>query len=161
MHTYFDGEKREAWGFGGAGIVALGGGAAMFAASDGFYRGAAYPIAAVGVVQLVVGVVLLVRTDGQVAELDARLDRGKRVFLELEEPRMERVRSEFVWLAATELALLAGGLGLATFGGFRGDHTLSGIGTGIAVQSAAMLTFDVHAAARADAYSLAISTFSR
>ena len=160
MHAYFDGELREAWAFGGAGVLTLGGGAAMFAAHDDFYRGAAFPLAIVGVVQLAAGIVLLARTDAQVADLDGRLGRGPRAFLELEQPRMEKVRSEFGLLAVCELALIVGGLGLATFGGARGDHTLSGIGGGLALQSAAMLTFDAHASARADAYFTAISAFA-
>lgn len=161
MHAYFEGEKREAWAFGAGGVLTLGGGAALFVARDGFYRGAAYPLAIVGAIELAAGIVLLVRTDAQIRELDARLGTGRRAFLQLEQPRMERVRSEFGLLAGVELALIVAGLGLATYGGAQKDHTLTGIGAGVALQSAAMLTFDLHASARADAYAAAIRAFSR
>src|SRR4051812_30703916 len=80
MHAYFEGEKREAWAFGAGGILTAGGGTAMFFAHDDFYRGAAYPLVIVGAIQLAAGVMLLVRTDAQVADLDAKLDTGKRAF---------------------------------------------------------------------------------
>jgi len=161
MHAYFEGEKSEAWAFGAGGVLTVGGGAALFLAHDDFYRGAAYPLAIVGAIELAAGIVLLVRTDAQVRELDARLDTSKRAFLQLEQPRMEKVRSEFGLLAGVELALIVAGLGLATYGGAQSDHTLTGIGAGAALQSAAMLTFDMHASARADAYAAAIGTFGR
>jgi hypothetical protein len=161
MHLYFEGEKREAWAFGGAGVLTAGGGTALFFAKDDFYRGAAYPVVIVGVIQLAAGIVLLARTDAQVAALDARLDAGKRAFLDLEQPRMNKVRKEFSLLAGIELTLIVAGLGLATYGGAQRDHTLTGIGAGIALQSAAMLTFDMHASTRADAYSAAIGAFER
>jgi hypothetical protein len=159
MHAYFAGERREAWAFGGAGVLTLGGGGAMFAADDPLYRGAALPLVMVGAVELAAGIVLLARTDAQVAELDRRLDADRRAFLSLEAPRMERVQREFGVLAIAEVALLVAGLGVASYGGARGDHALSGIGGGVALQSAAMLTFDAHASARADAYVTALRAF--
>jgi hypothetical protein len=161
MHAYFAGETREAWAFGGAGVLTLGGGGAMFAADDGLYRGAAFPLVIVGAVELAAGIVLLARTDAQVAEFDRRLDADKRALLSLEAPRMERVQKEFGLLAVAELALIVAGLGVASYGGARGDHTLSGIGGGVALQSAAMLTFDAHASARADTYLTALRAFGR
>jgi hypothetical protein len=115
----------------------------------------------VGAVELAAGIVLLARTDAQVADLDRRLDADKRAFLSLEAPRMARVEKEFGMLAIAELALIVAGVGIASYGGARGDHTLSGIGGGVALQSAAMLTFDAHASARADAYLAALRAFGR
>ena len=138
-------------------VIAAGGPALLFTN----IKGAAFPLAIVGIVQLAAGIVLLARTDAQVADRDARLDRGKRPFLDLEAPRIERVRTEFGALAVTELALLVAGLGLSTFGAARRDHRLTGIGGGLALQSAVMFTFDAHASARADAYAAEISACAR
>src|SRR5690348_13913211 len=80
MHRYFDGEKREAWAFGGGGVLTLAGGGAMFFAHDDFYRGAAYPLVIFGGIELAAGIVLLMRTDAQVSALDAHLDADKRAF---------------------------------------------------------------------------------
>jgi hypothetical protein len=161
MHAYFHGELNEAWAFGTAGIVTVGGGSALLAANDGLYRGAAFPLAIVGVVQLAAGIVLLARTDAQVAELDRRLDLGKSAFLGLEQPRMQKVRAEFGLLAVTELALMVAGIGLAAYGGARHDHPVTGIGGGLALQSAAMLAFDAQASTRADTYAAAIDAYAR
>jgi hypothetical protein len=161
MHVYFEREGLAAWGFAGGGCAGFVGGAVLFAAHDPFFRGLAYPRVAVGVVQLVVGMTLLARMNGQVADLDARLDRGKRAFLDVEEPRTRGLREKLGWLEAAELVLLASGLGIATYGGFQHDHSISGIGTGIALQGASLFTFSTHAAERTDLYSAALAAFAR
>jgi len=161
MHAYFEGEKNEAWAFGAAGIVTVGGGAPLFAASDDLYRGAAFPLVVVGIVQLAAGIVLLAKTDAIVTDLDRRLDTSKAAFLEVERPRMQKVRAQFDFLAATELVLMVAGIGLATYGGARDNHLLTGIGGGLALQSAAMLAFDAAASTRADTYSANIEAFAR
>ena len=69
---------------------------------------------------------------------------------------MKKVEREFVWLEVTELALTVVGLGLATYGGFAQEPLVAGLGTGLAAQSAIMLTFDHFAAERARRYTRAL-----
>jgi hypothetical protein len=153
MHDYFAGELAEGWVFAGAGTAGIAGGALGLTAKDDFYRGAAFPLLAFGAIQLAAGVVLIVRTDRQVMERDAM---NRDAFLALERPRMEKVRREFGWLFVAEMGLTLAGAGLAAWGGARGDHTIAGIGTGLAFESALMLAFDGRASARADTYAAAL-----
>ncbi|MCA9584351.1 MAG: hypothetical protein KC657_03230 [Myxococcales bacterium] len=153
---YFDGEKSEAWVFAGVGAGALGAGAALYAAGDARRRGVAYPLAAVGLVELAAGLVLLWRTDAQVHDLQLQLGQSPAAFREAELARMKKVEREFVWLEVTELALTVVGLGLATYGGFAQEPLVAGLGTGLAAQSAIMLTFDHFAAERARRYTRAL-----
>jgi hypothetical protein len=158
MHTYFEGELAEGWVFAGAGVVGLGGGVAGLLAKDDFYNGAAFPLLAVGAIQLAAGVVLFARTGSQVAALDRSLTERPRAssFYDLEVPRMERVRTEFRYLEIAEIALAAVGIGIATYGGAQGDHFVLGIGAGLVVESSLMLALDQRASARADVYSAAL-----
>lgn len=159
MHEYFEGEARESWIFGGAGVVSLSAGAlGLFAAKDDFYHGAAYPLLVFGAIQLGAGLVLGLRTHGQVEDLDTRLDHGH-AFWEKEAPRMRRVQTQFAVLEIVELALLATGIGLATYGGFAKERFISGVGVGLAVQASAMLALDHLASERADRYAAAIARF--
>jgi hypothetical protein len=157
MHDYFAGELREGWVFAGFGAAGVGGGAlAAFAAKDDFYRGAGWPVLAIGAIQLAAGVVLLFRTSRQIEERDRLLATAPRSFYELERPRMEKVRREFGLLEIGELGLTAVGVGLAALGGARRDHTIAGVGVGLAFESALMLAFDGRASMRADVYSGAL-----
>ncbi|HEY8073836.1 MAG TPA: hypothetical protein VIF62_07000 [Labilithrix sp.] len=158
MHSYFAGELAEGWVFGGAGAVGIGAGAvAAFAAKDGFYKGAAWPLLGFGAIQLAAGVVLLLRTDRQIVERDAMLDHEKPAFYGLERPRMEKVRREFGWLAIAETALVVVGTGVAAYGGATRDHAFFGFGTSLVFESAVMLALDGRASDRADAYAAALA----
>src|SRR4051812_48919862 len=62
MHDYFAGEKRSGWLWGSVGLFAIGTGSALLFQKTPLTRGMAYPILAVGAVQTLAGVVLLVST---------------------------------------------------------------------------------------------------
>lgn len=152
MERYFAGEKAEGWVFLGTGVAALGSGVFLYTRRDDLAKGASYPVAAVGLVELAAGIVLLARTDGQVRDRRARIARDPAGFKRDETERMDRVASEFTLLKWTEIGLLAGGLGLFSWGALDEKRTLQGVGLGLAAQSAVMLTLDLFAAARADTY---------
>lgn len=152
LTAYFAGEKVEGWVFAGVGASALGAGAGLFAAGEPLRHGLAAPIAIVGLVELAAGVVLLLRTDAQVSDLRARFREAPERARADELERMKRVQREFVWLERIELAMIAAGIGLATYGGFARAPVTAGLGTGLAAQGAIMLTFDRFASERADAW---------
>lgn len=157
MHTYFGGEGAESWGFGAMGLLSLTGASlGLFAAKDDFFQGAAFPLAAVGLIQLGAGVVLGLRTHRQIAARDALLDKHDHSFWELETPRMKRVRFQFEVLEVVEIGLAMIGLGLAAYGGRAREQTVTGIGIGLAVEAGAMLALDNAASQRADRYARAI-----
>lgn len=163
MHEYFDGEVAGAWGFASAGVVSLtGAGLGAFAAKDDIYHGAAYPMAVLGLVQLGAGLVLGLRTHGQVVERDRLLHEGDgRAFWTLEAPRMRRVQLQFAALQVVELGLALAGAGLAAYGSRAGERTVSGIGLGLAFEAGAMLVMDHAASYRADRYVDAIQRLAR
>lgn len=157
MREYFAGEKAEGWYFFGAGVASAGAGAAgAFIAKDSLYRGAGYPLMAFGAIQIGTGLVLLLRTDKQIRERDAKLDAAPGTFFADELPRIARVRRSFGWLEAAEIGITAAGIGLLSFGAATRDKTMFGVGTGLAIEGGIMLTFDGVASARADRYDTAL-----
>jgi hypothetical protein len=160
MHEYFDGEAAGSWGFGTAGVVSLtGAGVGLFAADDRLYHGAAYPMAAVGLIQLGAGLVLGLRTHRQVVERDTWLNEG--TFWKHERPRMRRVQLQFALLEVVEIGLAVVGAGIAAYGGAKRDHLVAGIGLGLAVEAGSMLVMDHAASYRADRYVHAMDLFER
>jgi len=161
MEHYFHGEKTEGYVFLGAGLAAGGSSVFLYTRDDEVARGAAYPVAAVGVIDLAAGVVLLVRTDRQIRERREQIASEPKRFHDDESKRMDRVATEFTWLKWTEIGLIATGLGLFTYGALEKKRSVEGVGIGLAAQSAVMLTLDLFAAARADRYRDDLSTFGR
>src|SRR4051812_30402064 len=71
MHSYFQGEKREGVAFMGVGAPAVLAAGALLAQDGELGRGLGAPLLAIGVIELIAGVVVYTRTDRQVARLDA------------------------------------------------------------------------------------------
>jgi hypothetical protein len=114
------------------------------------WRGAAYPFALLGLGAAVVGTTVWLRTDRQVAGLQATLDRSSADLRAAEVPRMERVQRSFRVIKVVEMVLLAGGLALAFV--FPRGALLHGVGAGLAMQAAILLFLDLVASRRADDY---------
>jgi len=152
MEHYFEGEKTEGYVFLGLGLAAAGSSVFLYTREDRVARGAAYPIAAVSLIQIAAGAVLLVRTDGQVADLETQIAKDPAGYRRDETRRMDAVSREFTWLTWGEIALIAAGAGLGTYGALAKKDTLEGVGIGLAAQSAVMLTLDLFASARAERY---------
>jgi hypothetical protein len=162
MRDYFAGETSEAWVFLGVGLL-TGGVAAYGFTRDSDHavlQGAAWPLAVVGVIQIAAGIVLFARTPGQVDDLDAQLDADPTAFRTGELTRMQGVNDQFDLLAITEIALMAVGTGLATWGYFDDRPFWTGVGAGLAIQAAAMLVLDLLAATRADHYTASLQAFT-
>jgi hypothetical protein len=152
VKDYFGGEKAQAYVFLGAGVAALGTGAFLFSRDGRVARGASYPVLAIGLLQAAVGTGLILRTDGQVAERERRIAHDAAGFQRDELARMEGVMSRFTVAMYTELAVGAAGLGLLAYGARQAQPTLQGIGLGLAIQCAVMLSLDFAAAQRGQRY---------
>ncbi len=151
---YFAAEKQESLFFVAAGLAALVA-AALLLRGSGPYRAMAWPLAAVAAVQLAVGGTVLLRTDRQVAALEARLAADPAGFRDVEAARMERVMGGFRLYKAVEIALLAAGIGLAlAFPRRQGPHAA---GIGLLIQAALMLVLDLFAEKRGRDYLDAIA----
>jgi len=152
IDTYFAGEKAEGWVFLGFGVAAAGAGTAFYFSGNRTLRGASYPVVGISLIQIAAGVVLWVRTDRQVERLKADLRKRPHNTQNQELDRMRKVNREFSWLKIAETTLFAGGVVLATVGSARNAPIATGVGAGLAGQSAAMLWFDMFAERRAQKY---------
>ncbi len=150
LTVYFEGEKSAGLVLAVVGALALAWGGLVLRGGAGDLRGALWPVMLVGVLQLAVGVGLYARTDAQVAGLRAQHAREPAAFFAAETARMEKVQRSFVAIEWVELALLVVGVALAL--GRKGSTTAWGVGTGMVVQAAVMLAFDLVAERRGAAW---------
>jgi len=155
MVRYFSEEKAESWLFILVGVVALGASVWLLRTGSS-YRGMAYPLIAVGLIQIVVGSSVAFRTDAQVAALTAQLASSPSAFQLAEVPRMEVVMRNFALYKGIELALLL--VGVALTYAFRQKELVYGIGVGLVMQASLMLVLDLFAERRGDEYLSAIRT---
>lgn len=159
MKTYFAGEAAEAWAFVGLGAASIGSGVALLTRSSQAAAGASVPLFAVGLIQLVLGVGLWVRTPGQVAALDAQLAQSPGAYAVAERTRMARVMRGFGVYKAVEVGLFFGGVGLAGVGGVAKSDFALGAGFSLAAEALVMLILDFFAEARGTAYESALLGF--
>jgi len=149
---YFTGERAQGAAWGAVGAIAIAGGVVALASDDDLAHGAAYPLLAVGAIQLGAGVVSYVSPPRRLRRARTAIGRDARTYAEGERRRMGKVTFAFDALRVTEVALVAIGAGLA-IGGARAERdVLVGIGGGIAFQALAMLALDGVADARAARY---------
>ncbi|HEX8440344.1 hypothetical protein [Archangium sp.] len=153
MVRYFAEEKTESWLFILVGVVAVGA-SVWLLRSGSSYRGMAYPLIAVALIQLVVGGTVAFRTDAQVAALVQQLASSPAAFQSAEVPRMEAVMRNFELYKVIEVVLLLAGVALTY--AFRRKELVYGIGVGLVVQASLMLVLDLFAEKRGDAYLTAL-----
>jgi hypothetical protein len=109
-----------------------------------------WPLLALGLGSVVVGGTVWLRTDRQVAELQALLAHSPSELRARELPRMERIQRTFRVIKVAEIVVLAGGLAL-TFLFPRGSAGYA-VGLALAVEAAVLLGLDLFASRRADVY---------
>lgn len=160
MEDYLDAERAESRLFVGMGVLAVGGGTAALAASDrDFLRGAGPPLIGVGLIQLVVGGSVWWRTERQKAELRSLILSDPARYVSEETARMKVVNDNFVIYRWTELSLLGAGVATAGVGRALDKEFVTGLGVGLAFQSAVMLTLDYFAEKRGREYADQVAGF--
>jgi hypothetical protein len=160
MEDYLDAERTESKLFVGMGVATIGGGAAALAASDrDFLRGASLPLMGVGLIQLVVGGSVWWRTEAQKAELRSLILSDPARYVAEETARMKVVNDNFVIYRWTEISLLGAGLATAGVGRAVDKDFVTGLGVGLAFQSAVMLTLDYFAERRGGEYADQVAAF--
>lgn len=146
---YFTAEKRESLLFMLAGTAAIA--AAVFLWRTGSpWRGMGYPLAAIALIQLVVGGTVYFRTDAQTLALHKQLASDPGAYVAAEASRMEEVQKSFAFYRWIEITLLA--MGVLGFFLFRHRQTLWAVSAGLMLQSALMLGLDFVAERRAEIY---------
>ena len=147
--AYFLAEKRAAMILLAVGSVALAAAIALIAAKSS-YRAMAWPLALIAIGELMIGSVLVARTDGQLAALLDQFAKAPAGMAHAELNRMGRVTRNFEVVKVIELLVFAGGVFVA----YRSRSSDFGfaIGVGLIAQSSLLLVFDLIAARRAERY---------
>src|SRR5690349_1793123 len=164
MHDYFDGEVAGSWIWFGEGLAAAGASGAILAFYDGenedFWRGAAIPVAVIGLAQMITGASILLRTPGWVERFDDQLDTDPATYRSEELTRMDRINFQYELVRWVEIGLFAAGAGLLTYGLVADDQRFTGAGIGLMAQILITFLTDLWATARADAYTEALRDFT-
>jgi hypothetical protein len=153
MLSYFTAEKQESLLFILVGLIAIGLGIWLWMNGHRL-RSMAFPLVAVAAIQIVVGASVYMRTDGQVAALSVQREAAPAVMQTDEKARMAIVMKNFGLYKIIEIVLLGIGIALVLF--MRSSDMAVGIGAGLIIQSAFMLTLDMFAEFRAETYIAAL-----
>lgn len=146
---YFLAEKHESLLFMLIGMTAIV--ASIFLLkNNSAYKGMAYPLIAIALIQLVVGGTVYFRTDGQIKSLTEQIETNPAVYKTAELARMQTVNDNFKIYKTIEIVLLLAGI-LMTFI-FRQKQLLYAIAAGLIIQSSIMLVLDLFAEKRAEEY---------
>lgn len=149
---YFAGEAAQAHAWTAVGVVAITAGAFGIASDDDTARGAGYPVAIVGAIQLGAGVISYISPPRRARRAARAVAEDPAAYAAAERTRMRTVTRAFTALRIAEVALAVGGAGLA-IGAAREDADFYvGLGGGIAFQAVVMLALDASAEHRAARY---------
>jgi phosphatidylserine synthase len=157
IYKYFNGEKQESLLFLIIGIVAILLALAFWflvKSNPSFFKGAAIPLLAIGLIQMVVGYSVYSRTDKQKSDIAYNIGLEPVSFVKQTElPRMKTVMKNFVIYRWVEIAFIIGGLILIFL--FRSDPDKAfwyGLGIALALQAVIMLGADYFAEKRGKVY---------
>ena len=160
MHAYFAGEKRESLIFLAFGVASMGAGAGLATRGDPLPRAAGITLASFGLVQAAGAIYYYLSIAPRVRSLDAQISADPAAFRRDELARIGGVNDRFVAFRYTEMALIAGGLGLVAVGHNNDSRASMGVGLGLSLQAALLLGLDVFAERRSHAYTDALRRFS-
>ena len=157
IYKYFIAEKQESLLFLIVGIVAV-----LLAvvfwffikSNPSFFKGAAIPLLAIGLIQVIVGYSVYSRTDKQKADIAYNIGMDPVNYVKQTElPRMKTVLKSFVIYRWLEIAFIIAGLVLIFLFRTNVDKTFwFGFGVALAIQAAIMLGADCFAEQRGKVY---------
>jgi uncharacterized membrane protein len=151
ISKYFNAEKYESVLFVMVGIIAI-----IFAAyflvkvKQPFYKGMAYPLIAVAIIQIVVGTSIYFKSPKDILRVNNIVEHEKSKIYAEEIPRMEVVMKNFVIYHWIEIILLL--LGIIMFFYFEPNTLGKGFGLGLAIQASFLLLLDYFAESRGKTY---------
>jgi membrane-bound ClpP family serine protease len=164
IEKYFIAEKLESLVFLIIGIIAvLAAIAFYFFIRSAFFKGAALPLLLIGIIQLVVGYTVYMRSDSDRSRNVYAYDMNPGELRSAEIPRMEKVNKNFVVYRWIEIALFAAGVILILVHGRNpeGRGFWYGFGMALAIQSFLMLSADYFAEKRALNYTRGLKEFTK
>lgn len=149
LTRYFLAEKYESLVFVLVGVVAIGI-SVWFWLNGHVFKTLAFPLVAVGIIQIIVGGSVYLRSDDQIATLRKQVQTAPAAYKADEIKRMDVVNRNFIIYKWVEVALFLAGVGLVMM--FPRNNTWYFIGAGLIMQSAFMLSADLFAEHRAHLY---------
>jgi hypothetical protein len=151
IENYFNAEKAESILFIAFGIIGLLTAAyLLFAFKQNFWRGLALPILLFSIVQIVIGTTIYTRSpkDMETAKVIVQKEPQKIETQEL--PRMEIVMKNFVRYRYFEITMMA--LGILLMFALSNYNFWKGLGLGLFIQCAILLSLDFFAEKRGHSY---------
>lgn len=151
IETYFQNERAESLLFLAIGVVAIAFAGWFWLSSKGeFYRGMAWPLLLVGLIQVIVGGTVYVRSPKDIKAVTGFAEAAPDKLKSVEIPRMENVMKNFVIYRYAEIALMIAGLVLILMN--KDINFWKGLGAGLFAQSSLMLAADFFAEKRGRIY---------
>lgn len=157
IYRYFMAEKQESLLFLIVGIIAISLAVVFWffiKANPSFYKGAALPLLAIGIIQLVVGYSVYSRTDKQKSDIAYNVGIEPVAYVKQTElPRMKTVMKNFIIYRWVEIAFIITGLVLIFLFKLNAGKTFwYGFGIALAIQAVIMLGADYFAEKRGKEY---------
>ena len=163
IHRYFTAEKQESLLFLLLGIVAILLAVVFFffiKTNPSFFKGAAIPLLAIGLIQITVGYTVYARSDKQRLDIAYQAGTDPHYISRTEMPRMENVMKNFVIYRYSEIILALAGMALFfIFYNNAGMSFWKGLGCTLAIQALLMLGADHFAEKRGKTYTLGLENF--
>jgi hypothetical protein len=158
IETYFQSERSESLIFISLGVLAVFiAGWFWFSAKPEFYRGMALPLLLVGIIQLVVGGTVYVRSPKDTAAVTEMTTSAPEKIKTVEIPRMQTVMKNFVIYRYVEIGLIILGLALILMN--KEVNLWKGVGAGLFAQATVMLVADFFAEKRGKIYLQQLADF--
>lgn len=148
---YFNEEKKGSTLFLFIGVLAIA--ISIFCLTvkkEPFYNGISYAFISIGLVQLIVGLTIFMRSDIDSVRVSHYIEREKINIRNFEIPRMEEVMKNFEIYCWVEIALIV--VGTLFIFLFDQESLGRGLGIGLAFQSSIMLILDSFAEKRGKEY---------
>ena len=158
--NYFTQEKIESLFFIMIGIVAISFSLInWFLIKYSFYKGLAYPLLIIGVIQLSVGTVVYTRTPKDIVRVEHSVQAEQFKIKTEELPRMKEVLQNFTIYKWIEVAFILVGISLFFLCKNSNRVFWKGLGLGLMIQASLMFTLDTVAEKRAAIYVNYLQTF--
>jgi len=149
--NYFSAEKSESLLFILVGLIAISVSAYfILQIKQPFYNGMSWPLIAIAFIQITVGTSVYFRSPKDIQRVTSIVQTQKEKISSEEIPRMQVVMNNFIIYRYVEIVLLISGLLLMFL--FDRSFFLKGIGIGLFIQSALMLSLDFFAEKRVQEY---------
>lgn len=148
---YFYAEKAESLLFIGVGIFAiLLCGYFFFFLKGSFWKGVAIPLVFFSIVQIIIGTTIFARSPKDLERVENTLKNESHKIITVEIPRMEKVLKNFIYYRYFEIVMMSIGLilmySLSKYGFWKG------LGLGLFIQCAVLLSLDFFAEKRGAIY---------